>query len=143
MTIHQLSVFVENKSGTVVKVLDCFKENGIQLIAITIADTSEYGICRIVCSEPLRAYDCLKEAGIAVSISEVFAVSLADKPGAAADVLRLFTKEGISVAYLYAFLLAGKAVMVFRTDNKEKARSIIESSGLESIEDSLLSEVFV
>ena len=60
MTIHQLSVFVENKSGTLLQVLELFKEAGIQLIASTISDTVEYGIYRIICSEPQRAYDTLK-----------------------------------------------------------------------------------
>ena len=67
MTIQQLSVFIENKSGTLQKVLNLLKEAGIQLIASTIADTVEYGIYRIICSEPKRAYETLKEAGISVA----------------------------------------------------------------------------
>ena len=63
MTIHQLSVFVENKSGTLLQVLELLKEAHIQLIASTISDTVEYGIYRIICSEPLRAYEVLKDAG--------------------------------------------------------------------------------
>ena len=74
MTIHQLSIFLENKSGTLVKVLNLLKHEGIQLIASTIADTAEYGICRIICSEPVRAYEVLKAAGVAVSLCEVFAL---------------------------------------------------------------------
>ena len=81
MTIHQLSVFVENKSGTLLQVLELFKEAGIQLIASTISDTVEYGIYRIICSEPQRAYDTLKQAGISVSMSEVFAITLDNTPG--------------------------------------------------------------
>ena len=68
MTIQQLSVFIENKSGTLQKVLNLLKEAGIQLIASTIADTVEYGIYRIICSEPKRAYETLKEAGISVAL---------------------------------------------------------------------------
>ena len=67
MTIHQLSVFVENKSGTLLQVLNLLKEANIQLIASTISDTVEYGIYRIICSEPQRALDTLKEAGISAS----------------------------------------------------------------------------
>ena len=100
MTIHQLSVFIENKSGTLVKVLNLLKEVGIQLIAITIADTSEYGICRIICSEPAKAFETLKEAGIAVSLCEVFAIELDDEPGRAAEAIDIFAREGISIAYL-------------------------------------------
>ena len=68
MAVHQISVFVENKSGTLLRVLDLFKEAGIQLIASMISDTVEYGIYRIICSDPMRAYDVLQNAGISASI---------------------------------------------------------------------------
>ena len=130
MTIHQLSIFLENKSGTLVPVLDMLKDAGVQLIAITIADTSEYGICRIICSEPLRAFDVLKGAGVAVSLSEVFAVELDDVPGRAADAISVFAREGLSIAYLYSFRIQGKGALVFRTDNAEKASDAILREGL-------------
>ena len=135
MTIHQLSVFIENKSGTLVKVLELFKDENIQLLAITIADTADYGICRIICSDPKKAYVVLKEAGLAVSLCEVFAIALDDIPGQAADAIDIFAREGISIAYLYSFLFHGKAMMVFRTDNAEKAREAIGANGLTVIED--------
>ena len=141
MTVNQLSIFIENKSGTLVKVLKLLKEEGIQLIASTIADTAEYGICRIICSEPVRAYDVLKAAGVAVSLCEVFALKLDDEPGRAADAIELFSKEGISIAYLYSFLLGGNGVLVFRTDNAEKARKVILDSGLGYFEEKDLSKI--
>ena len=141
MTIHQLSVFIENKSGTLVKVLKLLKNEGIQLIASTIADTAEYGICRIICSEPTRAYDVLKAAGVAVSLAEVFAVALDDEPGRAADAIEIFADAGISIAYLYSFLLRGKGVLVFRTDNAQAAADAIKSHGLKSIPESDLSKL--
>ena len=141
MTVHQLSVFIENKSGTLVKVLKLLKDQGIQLIASTIADTAEYGICRIICSEPVRAYEVLKTAGVAVSLCEVFAIRLDDEPGRAADAIELFSREGISIAYLYSFLLGGKGVLVFRTDNAERARQVIIDSGLSYFEEKDLSKL--
>lgn len=141
MTVNQLSIFIENKSGTLVKVLKLLKEEGIQLIASTIADTAEYGICRIICSEPVRAYEVLKAAGVAVSLCEVFALKLDDEPGRAADAIELFSKEGISIAYLYSFLLGGHGVLVFRTDNAEKARKVILDSGLGYFEEKDLSKI--
>jgi hypothetical protein len=141
MTVHQLSVFLENKSGTLVKVLKLLKEQCIQLIASTIADTAEYGICRIICSEPVRAYEVLKSAGVAVSLCEVFAVELDDEPGRAADAIEIFANEGISIAYLYSFLLNGKGVLIFRTDNAEKARAAIERNGLGVIAEKDLSKL--
>ena len=68
MTVHQISIFVENKSGTLLRVLDLFKEAGVQLIASTISDTVEYGIYRIICSEPTRACEVLRAAGISASM---------------------------------------------------------------------------
>ena len=84
MTVHQLSVFVENKSGTLLKVLELLKEAEIQLIASTISDTVEYGIYRIICSDPERAYQTLSKAGISANVSEVFAITLDNYPGRAA-----------------------------------------------------------
>ena len=75
MTVHQISIFVENKSGTLLRVLDLFKEAGVQLIASTISDTVEYGSYRISCSEPTRACEVLRAAGISASMSEVFAIT--------------------------------------------------------------------
>lgn len=135
MTIHQLSVFVENKSGTLLQVLELFKEAGIQLIASTISDTVEYGIYRIICSEPERAFETLKNAGISAKVSEVFAITLDNTPGRAADAIRSFSDEGIGISYLYSFLLAGKGILVFKTDDSKKTRNVILSKKLSYIEE--------
>lgn len=135
MTVHQLSVFVENKSGTLLKILELLKEAGIQLIASTISDTVEYGIYRIICSEPKRAYDTLKSAGIAANISDVFAIKLDNQPGRAAEAIRSFTNAGIGISYLYSFLLDGKGILVFRTDNTDKTREVILNDGLNFVEE--------
>ena len=135
MTIQQLSVFVENKSGTLLQVLELLKEANIQLIASTISDTVEYGIDRIICSEPMRAYETLKNAGISANLSDVFAITLDNQPGRAADAIRSFTRADIGISYLYSFLLAGKGILVFRTDNTEKTRQVILSDGLSYVEE--------
>ena len=138
MIVHQLSVFVENKSGTLLRVLDLFKEAGIQLIATTISDTVEYGIYRVSCSEPARAFDVLKAAGISASVSEVFAITLDNRPGRAADAVRALTEEGIGISYLYTFLLGGKGIMVFRTDDAGRTKEIIRRKQLASLDDDAL-----
>ena len=135
MTVHQISIFVENKSGTLLRVLDLFKDAGIQLIASTISDTVEYGIYRIICSEPLRAYETLKQAGISASLSDVFAITLDNQPGRAADAIRSFTRAGIGISYLYSFLLAGKGILVFRTDDTGKTREVILRDRLSYVEE--------
>ena len=135
MTIHQISIFIENRSGTMIKVLEVLKQAGIDLIASTVADTTEYGIYRIICSEPLRAHEELQKASIVVTISDVFALELDNKPGRAADAVRIFSEAGINLSYMYSFLLNGKGILIFRTDDNEKAKAVIKEKGLKYIEE--------
>ena len=125
MTVQQISIFVENKQGTLLKVLELLKEAKIQLVASTIADTVEYGIYRIICSEPTRAYQVLKDAGISVALSDVFAITLDNEPGRAADAVKILHDAGIGITYMYSFLLEGKGILVFRTNNAELTREVI------------------
>ena len=141
MTVHQLSVFRENKSGTLLRVLELLKEAKIQLIASTISDTVEYGIYRIICSEPMRAYETLRQAGISANLSDVFAIMLDNRPGRAADAIRSFSEAGIGISYLYSFLLSGKGILVFRTDNPDLTRQVILEKGLNYIEEQHLIEM--
>ena len=140
MTIHQLSIFVENRQGTLIKVLHLLKEAGVQLIASTIADTVEYGIYRIICSEPERAYTILREKGISVALSDVFAIELDNQVGRVADTLTLFSEAGISIAYMYSFLLKGKGILVFRTDDSDRTCEVIRRNGLKYIPETDLSK---
>ena len=125
MTIQQLSVFVENKSGAMLQILNQLKAEGIQLLAVNIADTVEYGIFRIICSDPSKAYNVLRDANISVTLTDVFAIELNDEVGELAGVLSIFNREGISITYLYSFLLNGKGIMIFRTGNSEHTREVI------------------
>lgn len=133
MNIKQLSVFIENKSGALLRVFELLKEANIQLVATTIADTMDYGICRIICNEPQRAYDILKEAGVSVAVNDVFAVELDNRPGSAADAISLFAKEGIDLTYLYTFLFQGKGILIFRTNDRPRAQEIIGKNGLKDV----------
>lgn len=133
MTIHQLSIFIENKNGTLLRVLDILKEARIQIIASTISDTVEYGIFRIICSNPSRAYELLRAQGLSVTMSDVFAIELDNTPGQAAMALSAFTGNGINISYMYSFLVSGKGIIVFRTDDTEKAREIISLKSLKFI----------
>ena len=140
MTINQLSIFIENRSGTLIKVLEVLKQSGIQIIASTIADTAEYGIYRLICSEPLRAFDELKKAGVAVALSDVFALELDNEPGCAADAIRSISDAGIGITYMYTFLLNGKGILIFRTEDTEKARETIILNNLKFIAEKDLSK---
>ena len=133
MTIIQLSIFLENRSGTLIKVLEVLKEAKIQILASTIADTAEYGIYRLICSEPQRACEELKNAGVPVSLSSVFALQLDNVPGCAAEAIETFSRAHISISYMYSFLMGDKGILVFRTDNAEQARQTILDNNLRYI----------
>ena len=125
MTIKQLSIFIENKEGTLTKVLDLLSKAGIQIIASTIADTKDYGIYRVLCDKPTQAYLILKENGINVQLADVIALSIDDVPGRAAEAVKKLSASGVNILYLYSFLWQGKGVLILRTDNSEKANETI------------------
>ena len=125
MTIKQLSIFIENKEGTLTKVLDLLSKAGIQIIASTIADTKDYGIYRVLCDKPTQAYLILKESGINVQLADVIALSIDDVPGRAAEAVKTLSASGVNILYLYSFLWQGKGVLVLRTDNSAKANETI------------------
>ena len=129
--MKQLSIFIENKRGTLLTVLTVLKEAGIQIIASTISDTQDFGIYRIICDDPERAFVVLKEQGITATITDVFAIQLEDKPGEAARVLALFAEADISIAYMYSFLLSGKGILVFRTSDTERTKQVINEKSLQ------------
>lgn len=131
--MKQISVFIENRPGTLTNILQLLKGGNIQLHAISIADTAEYGICRIICDEYEKAIDIFKNAGIAAAQADIVALEMEDKPGSAADIVSAFTAEEINIAYLYTFLIDGKQVMAFRPDNMEKAEKVIRKKGFINI----------
>ncbi len=129
--MKQLSIFIENKRGTLLAVLDALKEAGIQIIASTISDTQDFGIYRIICDDPERAFIVLREQSISATLTDVFAIQLEDKPGEAARVLSLFAEADISIAYMYSFLLSGKGILVFRTSDTDRTRQVIKEKSLQ------------
>ncbi|MBM6992379.1 MAG: amino acid-binding protein [Prevotella sp.] len=133
--IHQLSIFIQNKAGTLEKVLRLFKLSEIQIITTTLADTQDFGIFRVICTEPERAYLVLKDAGITATLTQVQAIALMNTPGQAADALEIFAADGIEISYLYSFLLKDKGVLIFKTDNKERADKIIADHRLTTLND--------
>ena len=129
--MKQLSIFIENKQGTLLTVLNVLKSANIQIIASTISDTQDFGIYRIICDDPERAYVVLGEQGVSVTLTEVFAIQLEDKSGEAARVLALFAEADISIAYMYSFLLSGKGILVFRSSDTEKTKQVIADKSLQ------------
>jgi hypothetical protein len=125
-TIRQLSIFLENKSGRLQEVLEALGNEKINITALTIADTSEYGILRLIVSDPENGYKLLKNRGFSVNLTDVLSLSVSHEAGSLAKVLKKFSEEKLSVEYMYAFSLGEKAVIVLRTDNRPRAFEIIE-----------------
>ena len=136
MTIKQISIFIENKSGALLSVLKLLRDNGISIIISNISDASEFGIYRLICSDTEKAFSILRDKGINVTITNIYAIRLADnKVGAAADVMTLITEAGVGIKYMYSFLLDGKGVLLFRADNEEKANEVIMLNKLNFLSD--------
>jgi len=132
MTIDQLTVFVENGPGRLMEIIEILGKAGIDLRALSIADTAEFGIARIITSDHQRAVNLLREAGFAVSTTKVLAVGLDDEPGALVKVLRILADENINIEYLYAFITRQRrqAYVVLRVENNATASAALEKHGV-------------
>ena len=124
-TIRQLSVFLENKSGRLHELLEVLADANINITALSIADTQEYGIIRLLVSDPEQGYKLLKSKGFGISITDVISISVSHKAGSLAKALKSFSDENLAIEYMYAFCLGERAVIVLLTDNHAKAFEII------------------
>ena len=127
MLVKQLSIFVENKPGRLSAIIELLGEHNVNLSALSLADTTNFGILRLIADKVDVAQAVLREAGIISKCSDVLAVAIDDTPGALTGILDLFTENGVSVEYMYAFSkqLEGKAQMVVKTDSLEKAEALL------------------
>ena len=133
MSIKQVSIFLENESGKLAEVTEFLAEQKINLRALSIADSQDFGIVRIICENPEEAVKLLKEAEYVTNITDVFAVELSDEAGSLSRALYILADSGISVEYTYAFLSTkrnGKAYMIFRVNDNEKAIMVLKSKGI-------------
>lgn len=133
MTLRQLSVFLENKTGYLNQVLAVLAHHQINIVALTVADTSDYGIMRAIVSDPTKAMDALKAEQFTVRVHEIIGIEMSAAPGSMSHILDLFTAENIAIEYVYAFSFGSKSMLVCRTDDKEKALEVIEKNNLTSI----------
>ena len=138
MSVKQISVFVENKPGKLAELTRYMADNDINLRALSIADTPDFGILRIITAHSDRADDILKKAGYLTKLNNVLAVALPDRPGSLADVLGILYAAGIGVEYTYAFVSykPGEAYMIFRVDDHTAAERALTAEGLRLVEQS-------
>lgn len=132
MKAKQLSIFLENKVGRLAEVTCVLGDKDINIRALSLADTSDFGVLRLIVDNPGYAQEALREEGYTVSITEVIAVQVLDRPGGLGRVLKSFVDLEVNIEYMYAF--AGKngdnAVVVFRVDDPERAIPILRQHGV-------------
>ncbi len=136
MLVKQISVFVENVPGKLVEVSQILGENNIDMSALSLADSSDFGILRLIVNDPDKAYQVLREHDFVVKQSEVIAVVIDDRPGGLTGVLQLLSGASLSVEYMYAFVGSqdGHAVVVLRANDTEAALKVLEANHVSTLE---------
>ncbi len=135
MKIKQLSLFIENKSGTLNKVCQVLKNNNINICTLSLADTEQFGITRLLIRDWKNAKALLEKAGFVVNITEVLALPVKDCPGGLADLLDLLAENDMNIEYMYAFSYGrnDKAIMVFRFEDPDKALEVLSEGKIDLI----------
>jgi len=131
MIIKQLSIFLENKSGRLTEVLEILGKEQINITALTIADTSEYGILRLIVSDPEKAQKLLKQQDFSVNLTDVLSIATPNEAGSFAKALKILSEDGISIEYMYAFSVGEKAILVIRTNNQERSVKVLQEHKME------------
>lgn len=134
MIIKQLSVFLENKTGRLNEVTQILGNAGINMSAFSVADTSEFGILRMIVSEPEKAHSILKEAQFSVRLTDVICLNSPNEPGALARALDILSAESVFIEYLYAYSMDDKtANIVLKPDNIQKCIEVLKSHKMELV----------
>ena len=130
MKVEQISIFIENKSGRLAEITRILGEADINIRALSLADTSDFGILRLIVNDGEKAKQVLKERGFTVNKTEVVAVEVPDRPGGLSAILQALDAEKINVEYMYAFVerCGGNAVIIFRFDETDKAITVLKSN---------------
>lgn len=130
MYVKQISVFLENRAGRLEEITRVLAEGDINIRALSLADTSDFGILRLIVNQPEKAMTSLRDAGFTVRENGVIAVEVEDKPGGLHQILQLFGKAGISIEYMYAFFekKTEKAIMIIRVENTDQAINALKEA---------------
>jgi len=136
MKIHQLSLFLENKPGRLSEPCTILSEAGINILTLSLADTQQFGILRLIVRDWEKAKAVCEQAGCVVAMTEVVAIEVDDRPGGLANVLTAIEAGGINIEYMYAFTFRSgdKAVIVFRFDNADAAVNLLRERGINVID---------
>lgn len=131
MHVEQISIFLENKTGRLAEVTGILSEAGVNIRALSLADTSDFGVLRLLVDNPALATETLRTQGLTVGKTDVVAVAVPDRPGGLHTLLKALHKGGINVEYMYAYVgkSGDNAVMIFRFDNSQEAFGILADRG--------------
>jgi len=133
MYIKQISVFIENLQGRLADITEVIAQNKIDIRALSLADTTNFGILRLIVDRPYEAEEALKREGYTVSLTAVIAIGIDDAPGGLAGALRVLSDNSISIEYLYAFISKkeGRASVILRVDDGDRAVEILNDNGIQ------------
>ena len=133
MTLNQISVFVENRPGRVQTIAKSLSDNGINIRALSLADTTDFGVLRIIVDDTDKACEVIRAQGIVAKVTNVIAVYVDDRTGGLASVLASIADAGIDIKYMYVFLgrLEGKALTIMKVDDDAKAEQVLREHGIE------------
>ncbi len=136
MRVEQISVFLENRAGRLAEVASILSQAGINIRALTVADTSDFGVLRMIVNNTEKARRVLKENGFTIGKHDVIAVEVADQPGGLSRILELLSDAGVNVEYMYAFVRnsGDNAIMIFRFDNTDKAIEALAANDIKVID---------
>lgn len=136
MSVKQISAFVENRPGQLAKFTEVLNNHGIDMRALSLAETEDFGIVRIITDDSYKTACVLKEEGYIFSITDVIAVEIPDTPGGLYKVLSVLTAEEINVDYMYAFTARKQdaAYMIFRVTDNERAATVLKSNGIHMLD---------
>ena len=142
MTINQISIFLENRTGQLAQICRTLADNHISIVTLSLADTTDFGIVRMIVSDHDKARDVLSAAGHVVKVTPVFAVTVPDRPGGMAGVMQVLDRAGVDIEYSYAFAFhkGEKAVLVFRFSDNAKAESALRAGGFTTLAESEIGE---
>ena len=132
MKVNQLSIFIENQPGKLYNVAKMLEDADINIRALSLAETANYGILRIIVDNTRKAFDMLKQENFSVTITEIIAVQVEDKPGGLARILKIFEDNNINIEYMYALIEKkdSNAVMLFRIDNIDNAIAVLKKNNI-------------
>ncbi len=133
MIVKQLSIFIENRSGRLHEVFKTLGEAKIIIRALSVSDTSDFGILRLIVRNPEKAATVLKENMFTVHLNDVFMIAAADLSGGLGSALKVLAEEGISIEYMYAFACVNREIVVMRTDDPEKTVALLRAREIETL----------